>query len=335
MRRALQLARKGLGHTYPNPMVGCVIVYNNQIIGEGWHHKSGEPHAEINAINSVKDKNVLRKSTLYVTLEPCSHYGKTPPCANKIVELGIPRVVIGSLDPNEKVNGQGKAILENAGIEVTVNVLQAECAELNKRFFSIHQKHRPYIVLKWAQSADKLMDKDFKPFAITNDLAQQLNHQLRADENGILVGTTTALRDNPELTVRNTAGENPVRFLIDKDLKLSPDSRLYNLESPTIIFNQKQEFIKDNIIFVKLDFGQNILPQMLDKMYTMEIQSLIVEGGSFTIQQFWDQNLWDEAWVFEAPSLFLVNGTKANKMDRQVQETISLREDVLKIYRNR
>jgi diaminohydroxyphosphoribosylaminopyrimidine deaminase/5-amino-6-(5-phosphoribosylamino)uracil reductase len=202
INRCIELAKKALGNTYPNPLVGSVIVYNNKIIGEGFHQKAGEPHAEINAINSVKDVTLLKESTIYVSLEPCSHFGKTPPCANKIVETGFKKVVIGTLDSNEKVNGKGKKILEDAGIEVVSGVLEKECQDLNKRFFTYHQKQRPFVILKWAQSQDGFLDKDFKPTQIGNPLTKQFVHQLRSQEHAILVGTNTAITDNPSLTSR-------------------------------------------------------------------------------------------------------------------------------------
>ena len=214
LRRCIELAKKAAGDTYPNPLVGSVIVHNGKIIGEGYHEKAGEPHAEINAINSVKDSSVLPESTIYVSLEPCSHFGKTPPCALKLKEIGFKTVVIGTLDSHEKVNGKGKQILEDAGIKVVSGVLEKECRDLNKRFFTFHQKKRPYIILKWAQSADGFMDKNFQPYPISNDIVNQYTHQLRAEEHAILVGTQTALRDNPSLTVRNVSGKNPIRILI-------------------------------------------------------------------------------------------------------------------------
>ena len=212
IRRCIELARKALGNTYPNPLVGSVIVHHGKIIGEGFHEKAGQNHAEINAINSVKNKELLKESTIYVSLEPCSHFGKTPPCANKIVEIGFKKVVIGTLDSHEKVNGKGKQLLEHAGIEVVSGVLEKDCQALNKRFFTYHQKKRPFIILKWAESADGFMDRDFKPTPIGNALTKQFVHQLRNEEHAIMVGTNTALTDNPSLTTREIAGRNPAGF---------------------------------------------------------------------------------------------------------------------------
>ena len=209
MKRCIELARKALGNTYPNPLVGSIIVHNSLIIGEGFHQKSGENHAEINAINSVEKKDLLKESTIYVSLEPCSHFGKTPPCANKIIETGFKKVVIGTLDSHEKVNGKGKKLIEEAGIEVVSGVLEKECQELNKRFFTFHRKKRPFIILKWAESGDGFLDQDFKPTQIGNSLTKQFVHQLRSKEHAILVGTNTALTDNPALTTREITGRNP------------------------------------------------------------------------------------------------------------------------------
>jgi diaminohydroxyphosphoribosylaminopyrimidine deaminase/5-amino-6-(5-phosphoribosylamino)uracil reductase len=228
MNRCIELAKKARGNTYPNPLVGSVIVHNGVVIGEGYHKKAGEPHAEINAINSVKNKDLLQESTIFVSLEPCSHFGKTPPCANKIVECGIPNVVIGSLDPHEKVNGNGKRILENAGVNVVSGVLEKECKILNKRFFIFQKNKRPFILLKWAQSADGFIDKDFQPVQISNALSSQFVHQLIAEEHAIFVGTQTALRDNPRISTRNVFGRNPIRILIDKELKVPGSFNIYN-----------------------------------------------------------------------------------------------------------
>jgi len=334
MQRAIQLAKRGLGNTYPNPMVGCVIVHYNKIIGEGWHQKAGKAHAEINALRSVKDKQLLQNSTLYVTLEPCSHFGKTPPCANKIASLGIPRVVIGSLDINEKVNGKGIKILENAGIEVITKVLEKECQDLNKRFFTFHLKKRPYIILKWAQSSDGFLDFNFQKTIISNKIAHQISHQMRADEQAILIGKNTAITDNPELTVRETSGNNPIRILLDKDLTVAPTSKIYNSEAPTLVFNFKKEKQEGNIHFISLEKEKDFLEQVMEKLYSLEIQSVIVEGGAATINSFLAKNLWDEIWLFENENLKLHSGTKAPQPPKNLVETIPLRDNILKKYKN-
>ncbi|WP_304344368.1 bifunctional diaminohydroxyphosphoribosylaminopyrimidine deaminase/5-amino-6-(5-phosphoribosylamino)uracil reductase RibD [Chryseobacterium koreense] len=310
MQRCIELARKALGNTYPNPLVGSVIVHNGKIIGEGYHQKAGQNHAEINAINSVKNPELLKDSTIYVSLEPCSHFGKTPPCANKIVEIGFKKVVIGTLDPHEKINGNGKKIIENAGIEVVSGVLEKECVELNKRFITFHQKKRPYILLKWAQSADGFMDKDFKPYQIGNPLSKQLVHQLRSEEHAILVGTKTALGDNPSLTTREIIGRNPVRILIDLDLRVPGDFNIFNDEAETIILNSKKDLTEENLKFIKIE-RKNFLKNMMQKLHELQIQSVLVEGGSFTLKQLIDSDLWDEAQITVNEHLFLANGTKA------------------------
>ncbi|KMQ67665.1 riboflavin biosynthesis protein RibD [Chryseobacterium sp. FH2] len=314
IKRCIELAQKALGKTYPNPLVGSVIVHHNKIIGEGYHHKAGENHAEINAINSVKDKNLISESTIYVSLEPCAHYGKTPPCALKIKEVGFKKVVIGAMDSHDKVSGKGKKIIQDAGIEVVSGILEKECIELNKRFFTYHEKKRPYIILKWAESGNGFLDKEFKPYSISNSLVNQFVHQLRADEHAILVGTQTALNDNPSLTVRNVEGENPVRILIDFDLKVPGDFKIYNKEAKTLVFNSIKDGAENNIQFIKIE-KENFLSDLMDTLYKEQIQSIIIEGGSFTLQQFIDANLWDEAIIIRNESLELENGTKAPKFD--------------------
>lgn len=308
--RCIELARKATGKTYPNPLVGSVIVHNGKIIGEGYHHKAGEPHAEINAIHSVADKSLIPESTIYVSLEPCAHYGKTPPCALKIKELGFKKVVIGAMDSHDKVNGKGRKIIQEAGIETVSGILEKECTELNKRFFTYHEKKRPYIILKWAESADGFMDRDFRPCPISNLLVNQFVHQMRADEHAILVGTQTALNDNPSLTVRNITGTNPVRILIDFDLKVPADFNMYNNEASTLVFNSVKESVENNIRFIKIE-KENFLSDLTDALYREQIQSVIIEGGRFTLQQFIDENLWDEAVVIKNENLDLENGTKA------------------------
>lgn len=310
IKRCIELAAKALGKTYPNPLVGSVIVHNDKIIGEGYHHKAGENHAEINAINSVKDKSLISESTIYVSLEPCAHYGKTPPCALKIKELGFRKVVIGAMDSHDKVNGKGKKIIQDAGIEVVSGVLEKECLNLNKRFFTYHEKKRPYIILKWAESGDGFLDKDFKPFPISNSLVNQFVHQLRADENAILIGTQTALNDNPSLTVRNIEGINPVRILIDFDLKVPGDFNIYNNKAKTIVINSIKEEISDHVHFFKINKA-NFLHELMNVLYKEQIQSVIIEGGRFTLQQFIDEELWDEAIVIKNENLKPENGTKA------------------------
>ncbi|AZA53375.1 bifunctional diaminohydroxyphosphoribosylaminopyrimidine deaminase/5-amino-6-(5-phosphoribosylamino)uracil reductase RibD [Chryseobacterium sp. G0201] len=332
IKRCIELAQKALGKTYPNPLVGSVIVHNGEIIGEGYHHKAGENHAEINAINSVKNKDLIPESTIYVSLEPCAHYGKTPPCALKIKELGFKKVVIGAMDSHDKVNGKGKKIIQDAGIEAVSGVLENECIELNKRFFTYHEKQRPYIILKWAESEDGFMDKDFKPYSISNSLVNQFVHQLRAYEHAILVGTQTALNDNPSLTVRNVEGVNPVRILIDFDLKVPKDFKIYNEEAKTLVFNLTQEGIEGNIHFIKIE-KENFLPDLMKALYKEQIQSVIIEGGSFTLQQFINADLWDEAIVIKNENLKLENGTNAPKLEFKPNKIENFRDNVIQFYK--
>lgn len=333
IKRCIELAKKATGNTYPNPLVGSVIVNDGKIIGEGYHKKAGEPHAEINAINSVKNPELLPESTIYVSLEPCSHFGKTPPCALKLKEIGFKKVVIGSMDTHEKVNGKGKHILEEAGIEVISGVLGKECRELNKRFFTFHEKKRPYIILKWAQSADGFMDKDFKPFPVSNASVNQFTHQMRADEHAILIGTQTALNDNPSLTVRNVSGKNPVRILIDFDLKVPSDFKIYNNEAQTLLFNSIKEEEIENVKFIKIE-KENFFNDLMKKLYEKQIQSIIVEGGSYTLQQFINQNLWDEAIIIKNTNLILENGTKSPTLNSQYFKTENFKDNTIYFYRN-
>ncbi len=338
MKRCIQLAGNGLGTTYPNPLVGSVIVYKDTIIGEGWHKKAGEAHAEVNAVNSVKDKSLLAHSTLYVNLEPCSHFGKTPPCSDMIIRLGIPDVVIGTVDPNAKVAGQGIERLKAAGIKVTVGILEKECLELNRRFFTFHEKKRPYIILKWAESADGFIAPETKngnrPVWISNTYSRQLVHKWRSEEQAILVGTQTAIDDNPKLDVRDWSGNQPVRIAIDRSGRIPADSHIFDNQQETIVFSEK--FFpsqKENVIFEPIDFGANILPQILAILHRREILSVIVEGGRQTLQRFIDANLWDEARVFTGDAV-LKDGTKAPEIRNQIAEKHSVDKDELLILRN-
>jgi diaminohydroxyphosphoribosylaminopyrimidine deaminase / 5-amino-6-(5-phosphoribosylamino)uracil reductase len=315
MRRCLQLAQQAEGQTAPNPMVGAVLVHNGMIIGEGYHHRCGLPHAEVNAIASVKNPELLPQSTLYVSLEPCSHYGKTPPCAKLIIEKRIPRVVVGMGDPNEKVNGRGIAMLSEAGVEVIEHVLEPECRWLNRRFITFHTKKRPFILLKWAQTADGFIDKirddaSTPPLRISNEVTKTLNHQIRSVESAILIGTNTALLDNPHLTSRKWGSRNPVRMVVDRSLRIPADYRLLDDSAPTVVFNAKKDETIGNISYVRLDFEQNIVPQMVDYLYQHELQSVIVEGGRQLLQSFIDLDLWDEARIETSP-VTIGDGVKA------------------------
>lgn len=333
IKRCIELAKKATGDTYPNPLVGSVIVHNGKIIGEGYHHKAGENHAEINAINSVEDKSLFAESTIYVSLEPCAHFGKTPPCALKIVESGFKKVVIGAMDSHDKVNGKGKKIIQEAGIEVISGVLEKECIDLNKRFFTYHEKRRPFIVLKWAQSGNGFIDRDFKPTQISNSLTKQYVHELRNNEHAILIGTMTALRDNPSLTTREMTGRNPVRILIDIDLKVPMDYHIYNNEAETLVFNSLKDSDEDNIRFIKTERA-GFIENLIKKLYELQIQSVIVEGGNVVLQQFIDSDLWDETIVIKNENLQIDNGTKAPKFQHTPFEIKQFRDNVMEFHKN-
>lgn len=340
IRRCIELAKNGLGTTYPNPMVGSVIVYEDKIIGEGWHKKSGEAHAEVIAINSVKDKFLLRESTIYVSLEPCSHFGKTPPCCDLIIKNEIPNVVIGTLDSNVKVAGNGIKKLIEAGANVTVGVLESECKELNKRFFTFHEKKRPYVILKWAESQDgfiaptKNLRNEQKPFWITNEFSRQLVHKWRSEEQAILVGTNTVIVDNPKLDVRDWTGNNPIRIVLDKNNRIQKDSHIYDNQVKTIIFsNLANTNNGENTTFEVIDFEQNLAQQILKVLYKYNIQSVIIEGGRQTLQTFIDENLWDEARLFIGNIAF-ENGTKGPIIALRKMVKHSIGNDELLISRN-
>ncbi|OYX81218.1 MAG: riboflavin biosynthesis protein RibD [Flavobacteriales bacterium 32-34-25] len=338
LARCIELAQNGLGTTYPNPMVGSVIVYDGKIIGEGWHKKAGEPHAEVNAVNSVKDKSLLEKATIYVSLEPCSHFGKTPPCCDLIIRNKIPNVVIGTVDPNEKVAGNGIKKLLEAGINVTVGVLEDECNVLNKRFFTFHQKRRSYIILKWAESQDGFMApmerNEQKPVWITNQYSRQLVHKWRSEEQAILVGTQTAIDDNPKLDVRDWTGNNPVRLVLDKNNRIPKESFLLDNQIKTIVFCQTNiNPNQENLIFERIDFEQNIASQISETLFKHQIQSVIIEGGRQTLQTFIDENLWDEARIFKGKTTFK-NGTKAPILQSKANQKQFILEDELIIFTN-
>ena len=291
MHRCLQLAANGRQNAKPNPMVGAVIVCDGRIIGEGYHVRCGEGHAEVNAFKSVAEKDgiLLSKSTLYVSLEPCSHYGRTPPCADLIVNKGVKRVVVGCIDPFAKVQGRGIKKLRDAGIEVTVGVLEKECLALNKSFITFNTHHRPYILLKWCQTANGFLDDNFHQMAISTPFTKMLSHRLRAESDAILIGRVTDERDHSQLNVREWSGRDPLRIVIDRHHPFIPD----------------------------LDFEKPVVPQILDELYNRNIQSLIVEGGARTHQYFLDAGLWDEIRVETAP-VTVANGTKAPKLPDEV-----------------
>lgn len=339
MLRCIQLAKNGLGTTYPNPLVGSVIVHDGKIIGEGWHYKAGQQHAEVNAIKSVGNVALLKQATIYVSLEPCSHFGKTPPCADLIIEKKIKKVVVGSLDPNPKVAGRGIKKLMDAGCEVIVGILGEECNELNKRFFTFHQKKRPYIFLKWAETTDGFISPknelrtNLEPVWITNEFARQFVHKMRAEEQAILVGTNTVLKDNPSLTVREWASENPLRIVIDRNLKLSRGLSIFDSNSNTVIFNEKETKTSENLDFEKIDFSEKIPQQICTSLFRRNVQSVIIEGGAKTLQTFIDANMWDEAFVFRGNSSF-GEGVKAPIFKSIFISEEKIKDDTLRIFKN-
>lgn len=336
MQRALELAALGEGYTRPNPLVGCVIVHNNKIIGEGWHRKYGGPHAEVEAIHSVSAKHLLPESTVYVTLEPCSHFGKTPPCADLLIENNVKKVVVCNHDPNPLVSGKGIAKLRAAGIEVETEFLAEKGTVLNRRFFAFFQKQRPYIVLKWAQTADGFIaGPNYETTQISSLLAKKLVHKWRAEEAAILIGTNTAKHDNPKLNVREWQGQNPIRLVIDKELKLPQNLHLFDKTILTIVYNfRKNETLHENLELVRLDSGADFLPQLLTYLYRRQIQSVLVEGGSFLLNELLKHNLWDEARIFRSPKK-LVNGISAPDFPlNNLTETIQIAEDTLYLILN-
>jgi diaminohydroxyphosphoribosylaminopyrimidine deaminase / 5-amino-6-(5-phosphoribosylamino)uracil reductase len=324
IKRCIELGKNGLPAAMPNPSVGAVIVYQDKIIGESYTSTYGGNHAEVNAINSVKDKSLLSKATIYVSLEPCSHFGKTPPCSDLIIKNKIPTVVIGTLDSNIKVAGQGIAKLTKAGINVIVGVLEQECREANKRFFTFHEKKRPYIILKWAESQDGFLSpeskKDAKPVWITNEYSRQLVHKWRSEEQAILVGTNTVIVDNPKLNVRDWHGKNPIRIVLDQNNRISKESLIFDNCAKTIQ-------ISNSII----DFSKNIAIQITEYLFENQIQSVIIEGGRQTLQTFIDANLWDEARVFVGDNTFS-SGTKAPTITGKTIVKKTIKNDKLLIY---
>lgn len=342
MSRCVQLARNGLGRTYPNPIVGSVIVHDDRIIGEGWHQKAGQAHAEVNAVNSVKDKSLLSKSAIYVSLEPCSHYGKTPPCSNLIIDSGIKKVVIGTVDPFSEVSGRGIKKLFEAGCEVVVGVLEEACQDLNKRFFKFHTDNRPYIILKWAESKDGFLSpksqegqKTREPVWITNKYSKQLVHKWRAEEQAIMVGTNTAVADNPMLNARMWKGSSPIRVVLDQNLRIPKDSHLFDGSIKTIVLCGKPSSEKpsENVIFENLSFQENLVEQVCEVLYKHEIQSVIIEGGRQTLQTFIDSGTWDEARVFTG-SIEFQEGIEAPKISGNLISKKAISSDKLNIYKH-
>ena len=345
MQQCISLAKLGFGDVAPNPMVGCVIVHQNIIIGEGYHQQYGEAHAEVNAINAVKDKNLLKESTLYVNLEPCAHFGKTPPCSNLIIEYQIPKVVIGCIDSFSEVSGKGIAKMEKAGIEITVGVLETESLELNNRFFTFHTKKRPYIILKWAQTQDGFIDVDRDSCSlsgaemeqpldnwITTPSSKKIVHKWRSQEQAIMVGTNTAFNDNPQLNVREAEGKNPLRIVLDLNLRLPNNLHLFDKTIPTLVFNTLKNKTENNLEFVKIE-KDPLIPQILKELYQRDIQSVIIEGGAQLLNTFIKENLWDEARVFTGTKNFKT-GLKAPQINKKATNINTIETDILTTYHN-
>jgi len=331
MHRCLELAQKGLGKVSPNPMVGAVLVYEDKIIGEGYHEFYGGPHAEVNCIESVSEEQKINipNSTLFVSLEPCNHFGKTPPCTDLIIKNEIQKVVIACKDPFEKVNGTGIEKLISAGVDVIVGVLEKEAIELNKRFFTYHQQKRPYIILKWAQSKDGFIAlENSSNLKISNAYSNQLVHQWRSEEAAILVGTNTAIKDNPQLTTRLVKGKNPLRICIDKNLQIPQNSNLLDQSASTFIFNLLEEKTEGINHYIKLDSSLDFISQLLETLYNKEVSSLIVEGGAKLINTFIQANTWDEARIITNTNLELSNGIKAPSiLNAEIKERFVLEGD--------
>ncbi len=339
MQRCLQLAQLGAGSVMPNPMVGAVLVHNHMIIGEGYHQQYGQAHAEVNCINNVKevDRHLINQSTLYVSLEPCNHFGKTPPCADLISKHQIPEVVIACTDPFEKVNGSGIKKLQAAGIKVIEGILKEEAAELNKRFFAFHKKQRPYIILKWAQSSNlKIANENFEAVKISNEITNRLVHKWRSEEAAILVGTNTALHDNPALTTRLWPGKNPVRIVIDRQLKLPAHLQLFDGSTATIVINTIKQAENTNTFFYKIAEEENLLTALMNLLYHQQLSSLIVEGGALLLQSFIDDGLWDEARIITNNELIIDNGIQSPVLkNNKLITTEHLLSDSLQVYTNK
>jgi diaminohydroxyphosphoribosylaminopyrimidine deaminase/5-amino-6-(5-phosphoribosylamino)uracil reductase len=336
MRRCLELAKQGAGYVASNPMVGAVLVHEKKIIGEGFHQQYGGPHAEVNCINSVsgQEKHKILSSVLYVSLEPCSHFGKTPPCTDLIIANKIPEVVIGCRDPFKEVDGKGIEKLKAAGIKVVYGILEDQCRQLNKRFFTFYTKHRPYIILKWAETGDgKLAANGNHRLLISNKQTNRLVHKWRSEEASILVGTNTALLDDPELTTRNWPGPSPIRLVVDMDLKLPSSLKIFNDKQRTIIFNNIKHEEKDHLIYYQVTEDVSLVHQIVNALYQMKIQSVIVEGGARLLQSFIDEEMWDEARIIKNEELRINNGLAAPKLEiKNADKEIKILEDSIKIY---
>ena len=352
MHRCLELAQSGAGYVAPNPMVGAVLVYKGRIIGEGYHQQFGKAHAEVNCIKSVSenDKELIAHSCLYVSLEPCAHFGKTPPCTDLIIQHKIPEVIIGSRDPFAEVNarlndevGQGKGIekLKAAGVKVEASILENECREINRRFFTFHEQHRPYIILKWAETSDhKIAGTSEEKLRITNDETNRLVHKWRSEEASILIGTNTALLDNPELTTRYWNGPSPIRLVVDLDLKLPSLLHIFNKKQRTIIFNTLKNEESESLFFYKVSKDSDLIQQLVSALYKLNIQSVLVEGGAKLLQSFIDREIWDEVRIIKnekpappASGLIINNGLAApNLINASGKKTITILNDTISFF---
>lgn len=363
MSRCLELARLGSGLTAPNPMVGSVLVHNRRIIGEGYHQQFGQAHAEVNCIGSVaeKDQPLIAQSTLYVSLEPCAHFGKTPPCADLIIKHKIPRVVVGCRDPFKEVDGKGIEKLQAAGIDVVTGIMEDKCKELNKRFFTFHTEYRPYIILKWAETNDRFIATSSKPprpavgeasedtdngkpvnerLLISNQYSNRLVHKWRSEEAAILIGTNTALVDNPELTTRLWPGHSPVRLVLDMNLRLPSHLKVFNREVRTIVFNSGKEGEVNGLLYYRLNNEPNIIHQMMEALYRLNIQSVLVEGGAKMLQSFIDEGCWDETRVITNQQLAITDNINSNMglrapllSDTVLVEETKLENDIIRIFK--
>lgn len=348
MTRCIELARLGAGYVAPNPMVGAVLVYEGRIIGEGYHQRYGEAHAEVNCVASVKaeDRSLIVKSMLYVSLEPCSHYGKTPPCVDLILREKISIVVIGCRDVFKLVDGKGIEKLKAAGVEVILGVMEKECKELNKRFFTFHSQHRPYIVLKWAQTGDGKIappnplkgereePDNRKRLLISNEFSNRLVHKWRSEEASILVGTNTALQDNPELTTRLWEGPSPIRLVVDMDLRLPASLKLFNGEVRTIVFNSIKHEEESKIMYYQVTHDVSLVQQIVNALYHLNIQSVLVEGGARSLQSFIDKGMWDEVRRISNPQLVVHSGLQAPVLaNAERTEVLELSGDIVEIFK--
>ena len=337
MQHCLQLAGLGEGYVAPNPMVGAVLVHNQRIIGEGYHQKYGEAHAEVNCIASVKegDRKLISQSVLYVSLEPCAHFGKTPPCADLIIKNKIPQVVIGCHDPFKEVDGKGIEKLKAAGIDIVAGVLEEKCKEMNKRFFTFYTKHRPYIILKWAETGNgKISSGTDERLLISNEYSNRLVHKWRSEEAGILIGTNTVLADNPELTTRFWNGPSPVRLVIDMDLRLPRSFKIFNHHVRTIIFNKLKHEEDGNLLYYQVTDDTNIVHQVINALYQLKVLSVMVEGGARLLQSFIDEQTWDEVRVIKNSKLIIEKGLTAPQLTNAVQlDSFNVLDDSIKIFK--